>query len=286
MDHPLVSVKVPAFNQERYLEACLDGILAQKTTFPFEVIVGEDGSADGTRAIAETYAKAHPRTVHLLDAEGNLGPARNLARIRTACRGQYEAMCEGDDIWIHPCKLQRQVEFLEARPDHVFCFHDALFYREDKGARPKYYCPPDLPESPSVADVLRRPAFIATSSILARRSFLDALPPWRTEVLCGDLVVRLWGPHAGRIGYLRDIMAIRRRHSRGISMRSGPRRMATEAIKAYARFDEATNRQYHRLVRARIAFERQHARFGPLAYLLHPGQAGQRFREYRTGAGL
>ena len=282
----LVSVKVPAYNQERYLEACLDGILSQKTSFPFEVVIGEDGSPDGTRGIAETYAQAHPDRVRLLPAEGNLGPARNLARIRAACRGTYEAMCEGDDIWIHPHKLQRQVEFLESRPDYVFCFHDTLFCREDKGVRPRYYCPRDLPESPTVADVLRRPAFIATSSILARRSFLDALPPWRTGVLCGELVVRLWGPHAGRIGYLPDIMAVRRRHAGGISMRAGSRRMAEEALKAYALFDEATHYQYHALVRARMAFERQHARFGPLAYLRHPRQAWQRFQAYHTGAGL
>jgi glycosyltransferase involved in cell wall biosynthesis len=286
MTPPLVSVKVPAYNQERYLEACLEGILAQRTSFPFEVVIGEDGSTDGTRAIVESYAQAHPGLIRVITSGENLGPARNLARIRAACRGTYEAMCEGDDLWIHPRKLQRQVEFLEARPDHVFCFHDTLFYREDKGARPKYYCPPDLPETPTVADVLRRPAFIATSSIVARRTFLDTLPPWRTEVLCGDLVVRLWGPHAGRIGYLKDIMALRRRHAGGISMRSGRRRMAEEAIKAYGLFDEATHRQYHPLVRARIASERQHARFGPLYYAWHPVRAFARCRAFRTGAGL
>ena len=139
---------------------------------------------------------------------------------------------------------------------------------------------------PTLADLLRRPAFIATSSILARRSFMETLPAWRAEVLCGDLVVRLWGAHAGKIGYLRDVMSIRCRHAGGLSMRSGHRRMAAEALKAYALFDEATQHRYHRLVRARMAFERQHARLGSLAYLLHPGQACQRFREYRTGAGL
>ena len=143
-----------------------------------------------------------------------------------------------------------------------------------------------MPDTPTLADVLRRPAFIATSSILARRSFMEALPPWRAEVLCGDLVVRLWGAHVGKIGYLRDIMSIRCRHAGGLSMRAGHRRMAAEALQAYALFDEATQRRHHRLVRARMVFERQHARFGPMAYLLHPGQALQRFREYRTGAGL
>lgn len=286
MSVPLVSVKVPAYNHERYIEACLAGILAQKTSFPFEVIVGEDCSTDGTREIVETCAKAHPDIIRVVTSESNVGPARNLARIRAACRGAYEALCEGDDLWIHPHKLQRQVEFLEANPDHVYCFHDTLFYREDKGARPRYYAPPDLPESPAVADVLERPPFIATASILARRSFLDSLPAWRAEVLCGDLVVRLWGPHAGRIGFLKEVMALRRRHAGGLSMRTGHRRMMEEAIKAYRLFDEATGGRYARLVRDRVAFERQYARFGKLCYLWHPARARSWFRACRTGAGL
>ena len=286
MAQPLVSVKVPAYNQERFIEACLNGILAQKTTFPFEVVIGEDCSTDRTRDLVQAYAQAQPDVVRVVTSDANVGPARNIARIRAACRGVYEATCEGDDVWFHPHKLQRQVDFLESRPDCVFCFHDALFYREDKGARPKYYCPRDLPDTPTLADVLRRPAFIATSSILARRSFMEALPPWRAEVLCGDLVVRLWGAHVGKIGYLRDVMSIRCRHAGGLSMRAGHRRMAAEALKAYALFDEATQRRHHRLVRARIVFERQHARLGSLVYWLHPGHACRRFREYRTGAGL
>lgn len=286
MNEPLVSVKVPAFNHERYIEACLAGILAQETSFPFEVIIGEDHSTDGTRALVEACAKAHPDILQVITSESNVGPARNIARIQAACRGTYEAICEGDDLWIDPRKLQRQVEFLETHSDHVFCFHDALFYREDKGVRPRYYAPTDLPESPTVADVLRRPAFIATSSILARRSFRESLPEWRRQVLCGDLVVRLWGPHVGKIGYLKDIMAIRRRHAAGLSMRTGFRQMAEEAAKAYRLFDEATGGRYSPLLLQRIAFERQYARFGRLCYLWHPTRAREWLRAFLTGKGL
>jgi glycosyltransferase involved in cell wall biosynthesis len=285
---PLVSVKVPAYNQERYIEACLAGVLAQKTTFPFEVIVGEDCSTDGTRAIIETYARAHPDVVRVLAAEANVGPASNIARIRAACRGTYEAICEGDDLWIHPRKLQRQVEFLEAHRDCMFCFHDALFFRDDRRARPRYYCPADLPEFPTVADLLRRPAFIATCAIVARRTLWDTIPAWRTQVLCGDLVVRLWGAHAGRIGYLKDsgIMAIRRRHGSGLSLRTGHRRMAEDAINVFRLFDGSTGGRYRRPIRERIAFERQYTRFGSLCYAWHPARALDRYRFFRTGAGM
>lgn len=286
MTPPLVSVKVATYNHEPYLGQCLEGILAQKTDFPFEVVVGEDCSTDGTRAIAESYAQAHPAVVRLVAADANVGPARNLARIRAACRGRYEALCEGDDFWIHPLKLQRQVEFLEAHADCGFCFHDVLQFQEDKDARPRFYCPRDLPDFPSVADVLRWPQFIATCSVLARREFLETLPAWRTGLLCGDLVVRLWGPHVGRIGYLPDVMAVQRNHAGGMNTMLGHRRMVESAIQAYRRFDEATGGRYAREIRDRIRFEQQYIRFGPLAYLLHPAKAAARIKRGFSGAGL
>jgi glycosyltransferase involved in cell wall biosynthesis len=288
MTTPLVSVKVAAFNQERYIAAALAGILAQRTTFPFEVIVGEDGSTDGTPAIVARYAETHPGIVRVLPAEGNLGPMRNIARIRAVCRGDYEAICEGDDIWIDPGKLQRQVEFLEAHPDCMLCFHDVLFFRDDRGVRPRYFCPHDLPEFPTMADVLQRPVFIHTCSVVTRRALYDTIPAWRNDVLCGDLVVRLWGPHVGRIGFLKDsgVMAVHRRHGTGLSMQTGHRRMAEEGIKIYRLFDAATGGRYSRGIRERIAFERQYIRWGPLCYAWHPIRALHRIQAFRTGAGI
>ena len=286
MTQPLVSVKVATYNHELFLRQCLDGILAQQTNFPFEVVVGEDGSSDGTRAIAESYARAHPGVVRLVAHDANVGPARNLASIRAACRGSYEAMCEGDDFWIHPLKLQRQVDFLEMHPDCGYCFHDVLQFREDKSSRPRFYCPRNLPDFPGVADVLRQPHLIATCSVLARREFIESLPAWRTGLLCGDLVVRLWGPHVGRIGYLRDVMAVQRKHPGGMNAVCGHRRMAEAAIQAYRLFDESTHRRYAREIRHRIRFERRYLRFGPLAYLLHPRKAADRVKRALSGAGV
>ena len=121
---------------------------------------------------------------------------------------------------------------------------------------------------------------------MARREFLETLPAWRTGLLCGDLVVRLWGPHVGRIGYLPDIMAVQRNHAGGMNTVFGHRRMAEAAIQAYRLFDEATGGRYAKEIRDRIRFEQQYIRFGPLAYLLHPSKAAARVKRGLAGAGL
>lgn len=286
MQQPRVSVKIVTYNHEAYIAQCLAGVVAQKTTFPFEVIIGEDCSTDGTRAIVQSYANEYPDLIRVISSENNVGPARNLARIRAACSGEYEALCEGDDCWIDPQKLQRQVDFLDAQPDYTLCFHDALRYFEDKRGRPIYYCPLDLPETPTIADVIQRPVFIPTASILARRTFLESLPEWRTQFVCSDLVVRLWSAHVGKIGYLNHIMSLKRQHSTGLTATTGRKRMADEALKVYKKFDEVTDYQYTDLIQQRIAFDKQYQRLGSLFYLLHPKQAIERWHREQRGAGI
>ena len=122
--------------------------------------------------------------------------------------------------------------------------------------------------------------------VVARRDFLETLPAWRTGLPCGDLVVRLWGPHVGRIGYLRDVMAIQRKHADGMNTVFGHRRMAEAAIQAYRLFDETTGGRHAGEIRKRVRFEKQYIRFGPLAYLLHPSKAAARVIRGLTGAGL
>lgn len=286
MLQPLVSVKVATYNHEPYIAQCLAGIMAQRTSFPFEVIVGEDCSTDSTRQIVQEYVDRYPEVIRLVTSETNVGPCKNITRIRQACRGQYEALCEGDDYWIHPDKLQRQVDYLEANPDTVLCFHDALCLTEDKSTPPIYYCPRGLSPTPSLAEVIQLPSFIPTASILARRSFLESLPEWRRELLCGDLVVRLYGAYNSRIRYLDEVMAVYRLHPGGLNARANRRRVVADAIIAYQKFDEATDYQHTALLRRRIHFEQQYMKWGSLYYLTHPWQALKRVRRRRQRAGF
>jgi len=114
--NPLVSVKTIAFNQIDYIENCIEGVLMQKTDFVFEYIISDDGSKDGTREFIEKYAEKYPQIIRNISPSRNLGAVDNGIRVRKACRGKYQASCEGDDYWTDPHKLQKQIDFLETNP--------------------------------------------------------------------------------------------------------------------------------------------------------------------------
>jgi glycosyltransferase involved in cell wall biosynthesis len=115
--NPLVSVFMTTYNHERYLAEAIEGIIAQERDFPIEIVIGEDCSTDGTRDIALSYQKRFPEIIRLIMSDHNVGMHANGLRTIVESRGKYIAFCEGDDVWIRPDKLKRQVAVLEGDPD-------------------------------------------------------------------------------------------------------------------------------------------------------------------------
>ena len=111
--HPLVSVVVPTFNHRRWIEEALEGVLAQRTDFEYEVLVGDDASTDGTGEVCRECQRRHPDRVRFLTSDSNLYRiGGNSRRMRARVRGQFMAFCEGDDYWTDPCKLQKQIDLI------------------------------------------------------------------------------------------------------------------------------------------------------------------------------
>lgn len=131
---PLVSVKMPTYNHASYIEKAIECVLAQKTTFPFELVIGEDCSTDGTREIVFDYAKRYPEIIHVVYSDENVGMHKNSKRTNAALRGKYIAYCEGDDYWQREDKLQLQVDYLESHPECglVHSDHDRYYAEIDK----------------------------------------------------------------------------------------------------------------------------------------------------------
>lgn len=114
---PLVSVLMLAYNHGVYLADAIEGVLKQQTDFPIELLIGEDSSTDNTREIAMCYQRAHPDMIRVIASARNVGGSHNGQRVTRAARGEFIALCEGDDYWIDPAKLQLQVDYLRAHPD-------------------------------------------------------------------------------------------------------------------------------------------------------------------------
>lgn len=126
-----ISVIVLTYNHAKYIRQALDSILKQKTTFCYEILVGDDASTDGTSEIVKEYAERFPNVIRAFIRERNLGATKNLYDLFQHANGRYIANCEGDDYWSVPDKLQRQVNFLETHPDYSACTHNCLQVNEN-----------------------------------------------------------------------------------------------------------------------------------------------------------
>ena len=128
---PLLSVLIISYNHEAYIEQTLDSVINQKTTFPFEIVIGDDASPDNTRAICLKYAEKYPNLVRVMPATQNLGVVPNYIRTLEACEGQFIAHLDGDDYWLDPLKLQKQIDRFRADPNLTMCYTSRQVFRED-----------------------------------------------------------------------------------------------------------------------------------------------------------
>lgn len=222
-----VSVLIVTCNHVRYIRNALDGALSQRTDFPFEIVVGDDASTDGTREIIEDFARRYPGSIVPILQETNVGALRNINAMVEASRGAYVALCDGDDYWTDPRKLQKQADFLDARPDFSMCFHPHHVQYDD---RPELE-PPDDPRRYfgeavlergyfTIAELIER-NFIASVSVMYRWALGRALPEWMLGYNVADYPLHLLHAGRGKIGYLDEPMAVYRRHSGGIWRKQG-----------------------------------------------------------------
>lgn len=198
---PLVSICMSTYRHERFIKQAIEGVMMQETDFDIELVIGEDFSDDGTRTICENLATRYGPRIRLLPSDRSYGQSQNLSRIITACTGKYIAMCEGDDYWIDPDKLQKQVTFLETHPAHVMCFH--LVDTVDQEG-----CPLEQPENDGQVREYHGleffQTFVPTLSILFR-SCLDYFPPEFYKIKSTDaFIVGMLSGHGdgARLGFV------------------------------------------------------------------------------------
>ena len=251
---PAVSVCMITYNHERFIAQAIEGALMQRTDFAVELVIGEDCSTDGTRAIVRDYGARYPDRIRLLLLERNLGAMPNFIATLSACRGQYIALCEGDDYWTDPCKLQKQMDFLNAHRECSMCFHDVAM--QDDISRGERRIHPGFVDGRwfyGLEDLLRTD-FIATCSVLFCRASLGELPLWYRELPMGDWPLHILNAEKGTIGYLAETMATYRIHQGGIW--SG--RDLNRRIEGHLAMYRAVNRhfrfRYGRIIRHEISF--------------------------------
>jgi glycosyltransferase involved in cell wall biosynthesis len=260
--NPVVSVCVQTYNHKDYIGQCLDGILMQKTTFPFEIVLGEDQSNDGTREVCLEYAEKFPNKIRLflrkredvIFKNGRPTGRFNLIQNLKAAHGKYIALCEGDDYWIDPLKLQKQVDILDNNPEYVVCHHwqkygvlkEGNWIEIDAPTEGQGYFPR---KQATVKDIFFNCVRIKSRTMIFRNIIDDEfLPDWFKKTAFGDVPLNfLLGKH-GDFYFIDEPMAVYRQTNVGASTSGknelGINRFIVEHFKNWIEIWDFANEHY------------------------------------------
>ena len=217
-DKPLVTVICTAYNHEKYIRNALDGFVMQETNFPFEVVVHDDASTDGTADIIREYERNFPNIIKPIYqkenqySKGGDGISKAIAPWR---KGKYTAVCEGDDFWIDKHKLMKQAAFMENHPDYSCVFHAVNVLVQEKVVRNDKRWDTEMDFTPY--DVIRNGGdFISSPSIFYRTEiFHKPKPKYWKYINTMDYPFQIFLSLNGKVHYLPDIMACYRFMSEG-----------------------------------------------------------------------
>lgn len=255
----MVSVICNAYNQEKYIAQTLESFVTQKTNFPFEVLVHDDASTDGTTQIIRSYAEKYPEIVKpYIQTENQYSQHIPLTRKfqYSRAKGKYLAWCEGDDYWTDPFKLQKQVDALEQHPEIDICANCTAMIRDGKEQSRTPQCKEN--KIFTVEEVIRGGgSFVSTNSLMYRRSLLDSENDY-TKLFNLDFVLQISGSIRGGMLYLADCMSAYRVMAEGSwsSRTAGKAKRLQRHLelleKALNAIDEGTDHRYTKPLQARV----------------------------------
>ena len=217
MTNPLVSVVCITYNHEDYIKQCLDGFIMQQTNFPFVVIVADDCSTDKTREIIEEYAEQYPDIIIPVFRTENVGIEKNYIGAIKSCTTKYLAICDGDDYWINPNKLQKQVDFMKAHPDYAICFGKMKMVFENSN-KPSRILPLKMNKNPQSYRKLLLGGYIPSNTVMYRYENLkNTVQNYPENIYPWDWFNHISAAAHGKIGFINELMSVYRRNEQGVS---------------------------------------------------------------------
>lgn len=228
--NPEVSVIIQTYNHEKYIKQCIEGVLMQKTNFPYEILIGEDDSIDNTRNICIEYANKEPKLIGLtLHSRENVIFVNNKPTGRfnsfynfSRSRGKYIAICEGDDFWTDKYKLQKQYDYLEHNIDVSGCFHNSIVVDGNNSKISEEWYDKRKQEKNSFKEKFTQKDCLTalgssypSCSLMFRRDIFNDIPDWFLQTY-SDFTLDLLITQNGFLSYLPFNASAYRIHSGGI----------------------------------------------------------------------
>jgi len=215
---PLVSISCVTYNHEKYIKDALDGFLNQKADFTFEVLVHDDASLDNTADIIRKYEAKYPHIIKPIYQTENQyskkdGEAGKIHRDRA--RGKYMALCDGDDYWTDPLKLQKQFDCLEQNPAFSMCFANSTIIDNNGKTTSSSRVPDHYKRTLSQEDILN--GFCPpTNTMLVKNDYLKSILQQKSsKIINNDYFFACLMAEYGEIAYIDNIVAAYRKHDKG-----------------------------------------------------------------------
>lgn len=215
---PLVSVCCLVYNHEPYLRDCFEGFVKQQTTFPFEILVHDDASTDHSADIIREYTAKYPhlfKPIYQTENQYSKGVRITNQYQYPRAQGKYIALCEGDDYWTDPHKLQMQVDWLEEHPEYSMTFHAAILKQENRSL--SFAEAGFVQDKDYTADDVMANWIVPTASIIFRKQVLNCPINGESRLIAGDIAIVMKSLAVGKIRGFSNKMSVYRISQKGIS---------------------------------------------------------------------
>ena len=207
--NPKLTIVSMSYNHEKFIAQAIDSFLMQKTNFPFEVIISDDASTDRTPEIIQEFAEKYPEIIKPILHTQNLGMMGNWVDTLSRVKSEYVIICESDDYFTDPSKLQKQVNFLDTHPDFSVCFHPVKVVFDNVSMSEGIYPSPAIRFNKNVLSLndLVSNNFIQTNSAMYRWRFNSENIPelYTKDIIPGDWFLHLLHAEKGLIGFIDEI---------------------------------------------------------------------------------
>lgn len=246
---PLLSISCITYNHIEFIAEAIDGFLMQETTFPVEILIHDDASTDGTDQVVADYHRQYPdliKPIYQCVNQHSQGVRVSMKFQYPRVRGKYVALCEGDDYWTHPNKLQKQVDFLEKNPQASFVFHNAVVLDEvskkvslyDTEANGRWYCRADLIKRNMIPTASK----VTRTALIARDIQLPVGVP-------GDWVGHFTESDYGNFYYTPDVMSVYRIHPSGIWSSQDDLKRIANTLRTLDYFETLNGDEFHDVIK-------------------------------------
>lgn len=215
----IVSIDCITYNHEKYITDAIESFLMQKTNFDYEILIHDDASNDKTADIIREYERKYPeiiKPIYQTENQYSKGIQTNIFNLQRA-KGKYIAICEGDDYWTDPYKLQKQVDYMEVHPECTLCFHNAMVVNGNKEIINPLMISEELYGKRYNAGQMALVGFIPTASKMCLRYTMDNIPNWYKSSVVGDYPSQLIATSYGHAYCLSEVMSAYRTNISGSS---------------------------------------------------------------------